>query len=273
MSLTRFRPNPFALAGLTVLLLFSAWLFFDTLEDLMTGSPLLQADQKAYVMFRTLRTSAIDPIMVTITELGDTLVVTGMGLSVAAWLIWKRAWRTLVYWLAAIAGGSAINSAIKMVLQRTRPTELYDLGPSVFSFPSGHSTTNAVLYGFLALILMRQMSTPWRIALALMTVTFVGLIAFSRLYLAAHWLSDVLGGLGFGALWVSLLGLFYLHGPAQPIEPYRLLIMASLVLVGLGGLNIGLHHRTDMALYAVRPVDQNKISPTPLPHSPFPHLK
>jgi membrane-associated phospholipid phosphatase len=261
----KFRPNPFALAGLGILLLFSAWLFFDTLEDLITGDPLIQADRAAYFAFRGLRSPWRDQVMVTITELGDTLVVTVMAMSVSAWLIWRRAWRTLAYWLAAIAGASAINSAIKMVLQRARPTELYDLGPSAFSFPSGHSTTNAVLYGFLSLILMRQMSIPWRVALAIMTLILVGLIALSRLYLAAHWLSDVIGGIGFGALWVSLLGLFYLHGRAQPIEPYRLLIGVGAILIIIGGFNIALHHSADMALYALRPLGHEAVSPALIP--------
>ena len=55
--------------------------------------------------------------------------------------------------LVAIAGASALNIVIKVALYRTRPGELLYSGWSAFSFPSGHSTINVVLYGFLAFLI------------------------------------------------------------------------------------------------------------------------
>ncbi|WP_262378134.1 phosphatase PAP2 family protein [Pseudomonas sp. WS 5503] len=124
--------------------------------------------------------------------------------------MWKRAWRTAAYWLIAIAGASALNSVIKVALHRARPGKLLYSGWSAFSFPSGHSTVNVVLYGFLAFLIARDFHPAWRLVVALSAAILIFLIASSRLYLGAHWFSDVIGGLAFRPAWLALLGLSYL---------------------------------------------------------------
>jgi len=125
-------------------------------------------------------------------------------------------------------------------------------GWSAFSFPSGHSTTNMVLYGFLAFLVARKIRPAWLVSVALDAATLMFLIAFSRLYLGAHWLSNVLGGLAFGSAWLTLLGLFYLRRPRDRIEPDGLLAVGCAKLVLAGGLNIYCNHTTDSERYAVK---------------------
>ena len=103
-------------------------------------------------------------------------------------------------------------------MHRARPGELLYSGWSAFSFPSGHSTVNVVLYGFLAFLIAREFRPALRVSVALGAATLIFLIAFSRLYLGAHWLSDVLGGLAFGSAWLALLGLSYLGRQVERIE-------------------------------------------------------
>jgi undecaprenyl-diphosphatase len=57
---------------------------------------------------------------------------------VLLWLLWKRAWRTVVFWLVAVAGASALNTIIKVTLHRARPDGLLYSGWSAYSFLSGH---------------------------------------------------------------------------------------------------------------------------------------
>ncbi|KAA0983962.1 phosphatase PAP2 family protein [Pseudomonas sp. ANT_J28] len=254
-SLTRLldpsRPEAWPLTLSAVLLVGAAWLFFGVLEDVVSGDPLLLADSAIYRALQDLRTTPGNAVMIAITELGDTKVVVAVTIVVLLWLMWKRAWRTAFYWLVAIAGASALNTVIKVALHRARPGELLYSGWSAFSFPSGHSTVNVVLYGFLAFLIAREIRPAWRLVVALGAATLIFLIAFSRLYLGAHWFSDVLGGLAFGSAWLALLGLSYLGRQAGRIEPMGLLAAGCSALILAGGLNIYRSHATDTERYAV----------------------
>lgn len=241
-----------AIALTAVVLVGAAWLFFGVLEDVINGDPLLLADSAIYHALQDLRSTPGDAVMIAITELGDTKVVVAVTIVVLLWLLWKRAWRTAAYWLVAIAGASALNTAIKVALHRARPGELLYSGWSAFSFPSGHSTVNVVLYGFLAFLIARDIRPAWRLAVALGAATLIFLIAFSRLYLGAHWLSDVLEGLAFGSAWLALLGLSYLRRQAERIEPMGLLVLGCMALILAGGFNIYRSHVTDSGRYVVK---------------------
>ncbi|MGZ3305554.1 MAG: phosphatase PAP2 family protein [Asticcacaulis sp.] len=248
-----YRADWRVLAGLAILLLAAAWLFFDVLEDYVIDHPLVSIDTVVFSTFQHMRTPALDRWVITVTEFGDTLVTLAVTAALAAWLLWKRAWRTAIYWIVAVAGGSAINTAIKGALHRARPLALYQSGWTSYSFPSGHSTVNAVIYGFLAVIVVRQAEPRWRSWVIAGAALLVGIIATSRLYLGAHWFSDVVGGLAFGTLWIALLAGFYLFRQADRFSSRQLLLVAVIALAVSAGVNIALHRHADDARYAVKP--------------------
>ncbi len=248
------RPDMRALALLAVALIGSAWLFFGVLEDVVSGDPLVRADTAIYNALQDLRTAPGDAVMIAFTELGDTFVVVAVTIAVLFWFVWKRAWRTAGYWLLAITGATAINTAIKIALHRTRPAELFYNGASAFSFPSGHSTANAVLCGFLAFLIAIGVRLAWRIPIVFAATFIALLIAFSRLYLGAHWFSDVIGGLAFGTAWIAALAFTYLRKPAEPYGSVELAIVGVTALGLAGGLNVYRHHSLDTERYALAPV-------------------
>ncbi|MFT4074771.1 MAG: phosphatase PAP2 family protein [Asticcacaulis sp.] len=234
------------------ILLIATWLCLEVIGEVFLDDVIFAPDQAVYSALQRVRSHWLDQIMTAITELGDATVVIAVTTTVGVWLLRERAWHTLIYWLMATGGGSLINSAIKIGLHRARPGDMQYDGISVFSFPSGHSTTNAVLYGFLIIIMSRNLPFIARIPVVTTRVLLVGLIAFSRLYLGAHWLSDVAGGLFFGTAWLALLGFFYMWRPGEPVEPLKLLTITAVTLVIAGSLNILFHHSADMARYAVQ---------------------
>jgi membrane-associated phospholipid phosphatase len=246
-----FTPDWRILMLLGLALAASAFVFVELLED-MVEDPLIPFDTFVYQLMQDLRTPALDAIMIAITELGDTVVVVTLTAIVAFWLIWRGAWRTLVYWLTAIAGVSAINTAIKAALERPRPVELYLQGASAWSFPSGHSTVNAVLYGCLAMIIVRECRPILRLPVIATATALIVLIGFSRLYLGAHWASDVLGGFVFGAMWLTLLSLFYMYRQAEPVDTKGLVIATVGTLIIAGGANIVANHAGDTVKYRIR---------------------
>lgn len=213
--------------------------------------PLPGADHWTFVTLRALRTPAVDQVMIALTECGDAPAVWAIALAAAAWLASRQAWRPLGYGVAAVGGGALINTLIKLFIHRTRPTDLHLMGASAYSFPSGHSTTNTVLYGFLLIVLWRQI--PWKawLALAAVCILFVAAICFSRLYLGAHWLTDVIGGLVFATAWLSVLGYVYRRRPAPDISPRGLLLSVFLALMLSGGASMILDHQTDLGRYAL----------------------
>ena len=240
------------LAGL---LFVSAFVFFAVAEDVLEADPALVADQVTYSHLRALRSPLGDQIMVAITELGDSVVVLGVAASGIGWLLYCRARRTAIFWLIAIAGGSLINTVIKGALHRPRPTDLYHAGWDQFSFPSGHSTTNAVLYGFLLATTLLTLRSRWRLGLIASLGALITLIAFSRLYLGAHWLSDVVGGLAFGTLWVCGLSVIYLCRSEPNLRPVGLIIFSLSALLLVGATNIVFNHARDMERYHIRALD------------------
>ncbi|MBS1167327.1 MAG: phosphoesterase PA-phosphatase related [Proteobacteria bacterium] len=230
----------------------AAWVFLGILEDVVNGDPLVLADHAIYRALQDIRTPAADAVMIGITELGDARVVVAVTAVVFVWLAWERAWHTAAFWLVAVAGASALNTVIKVTLHRVRPDELLYSGWSAFSFPSGHSTTNMVLYGFLAVLVARGLRPSLRVPVALAALTLIFLIAVSRLYLGAHWFSDVVGGAAFGSTWLTLLGLFYLRRPAELISSPSLLAAACAALLLAGSANIFQNHTIDVQRYAVQ---------------------
>lgn len=245
------RSDMRGLAFFALLLVASAWLFLGVLEDVIMGDPLVRADVAIQQALQELRTPTGDFLMLAVTELGDTVVVIAVALAVFLWLTWRRAWRVAAFWLAAVGGAAAINTAIKIILHRPRPTDLLYGGWSAYSFPSGHSTVNLALYGFLAFLIGRELRPAWRLPVALIALSFALLIAFSRLYLGAHWFSDVVGGLAFATAWLAALGLFFIRRPERPIGAAPLAAIACATLALAGGAHVYRQHSLDVGRYAV----------------------
>ena len=66
------------------------------------------------------------------------------------------------------------------------------------SFPSGHACTAALIAGLLAVLLAYRKDSPTRYTIYAVATLLASLVAFSRVYLLAHWPSDVIAGLALG---------------------------------------------------------------------------
>ena len=238
--------------GFLVLLLFAAgWGFLGILQDVLAKDPLMAADQAVYHFFQSLRTPWGDHLLVAVTELGDSFVNICMAGTILLVLLLKRRYRTAKYWLMTLSGGLLGIQLLKWLIHLPRPVNLYQ-GASAYGFPSGHTTMSVVIYGFLAILIARGLSNAlrWGFFFSVFALSF--LIAVSRLYLGAHWLSDVLGGFLIGTVWTALLGIAYLKGNAE-IVPRRLLgVVTVLVILTAGGWHVAQRHEKDLTFYAPR---------------------
>ncbi len=116
-------------------------------------------------------------------------------------------------------GGSLISSFFKWFVGRPRPSlELVQVSAVTNngSFPSGHVVHYVTFYGFLCFIVVGLISHRFvRVCLQLALSVLVLLVGASRIYLGAHWASDVVGGYLLGALWLWLSIQVYRQRPMQ----------------------------------------------------------
>ena len=221
------------IAALAVLLIADAWLFFGLLEDVSEGEWIVDLDRRLFHFLQEQRTLLLDRLMITVTGLGDQKVVMPVALAGLLALVGLQRWRAAAYLLMATAGAAVFVGGIKRFIHRPRPISIYD-GMAEYSFPSGHACMSVVLYGILAFLLAYGAPAAWRRGIAFWALVLVGLISFSRVYLGAHWLSDVIAGLAFGSAWLAFLTIAYLRGQpgAVPLKAFGAAILAALVIAG-----------------------------------------
>lgn len=208
-------------------------------------------DLSLFHFLQSLRTPWTDNLMVFVTSLGDAPVKAMLTVAVLAWL-WRQGARSAAFhWLAAVGFGLVSSALFKWLAQAPRPIEMYE-GISRFAFPSNHATMTTIQFGFLAVLVAHELppARRWRPYLA--AALLITPIAFSRLYLGAHWLTDTLGGISLGVVWVALLGLGYSRHPAPPLRRWGLLavICAAVLLAELG--DTLLFHQRDLDRYQPR---------------------
>jgi membrane-associated phospholipid phosphatase len=175
-------------------------------EDVMNHEPLTVTDVQLSNWLHKHASPPLTNAMFVITSLGSTELASLIAVIFGIYLLWRRR----PYWLAAawltVFGGMLLNRLLKFVFQRARPQ--FDdpiLTLTSYSFPSGHTMTATVLYGFLAAFLVvRTKSWRQRVLVILAASLLIALVGFSRIYLGAHYLSDVLGALAEGLAWLAL---------------------------------------------------------------------
>ncbi|NVK34245.1 MAG: VTT domain-containing protein [Rhodobacteraceae bacterium] len=204
------HPRSVGMLFSALLLLVTMPLFFLLIGEIAPGEPMVRIDVAILNMFNSLRSPLGDKLMVTITLLGDGIVVLMVAISVAVYLFARKAWRRATGFIIALSVSAMFVPVLKTILERSRPLELYT-GANAFSFPSGHATQNAVLYGICAVLIAHNRSRWLKATVFSIAASIVIAIGFSRIYLAAHWTSDVLGGLLFGTAMVSAFA--FLFGP------------------------------------------------------------
>ncbi len=145
----------------------------------------------------------------TVTHLADTATLTVLcGVGAALLLYAGRKWLALAF-VAAIGGNAILNTTLKAIFERSRP--LHDQAEEIargFSFPSGHSSGSVVAYGMAAYVLIRCLSPEqaarWSWPLVLLAAALAFTIGCSRVFIQAHFATDVLAGLASGSAWLAI---------------------------------------------------------------------
>ena len=151
------------------------------------------------------RTGWLTSVLRVITWLGSTAVIIPLGVIVGVFFVLRRRrWQPLALLAAAVAGAVSLYNIVKPLIGRPRPPPAIWIGHySGAAFPSGHAAQSVAFYAMLAIVLGAGRSPRAKTVLWSAAALIALAVGGSRIYLGAHWLTDVLGGYALGACWVA----------------------------------------------------------------------
>ena len=147
----------------------------------------------------------LDALMNAVTNLGSSVVLAAVVGLAAVLLVVRRRRPEAVFIVIALVGTLVLNDRLKLFFQRPRPGLDWAEVPPETGFPSGHSMNSFVVYLAIALVIWRLGGRRVGIVAVAFAIVLAVSVGISRVYLGAHWLSDVIGGYLAGALWLLFL--------------------------------------------------------------------
>lgn len=205
----RFSPEGYLGLHLTVgllVVLLAGWWFGEIVEDVSRNEATRLLDERVIAWFKDWASPAFTYVAWILTALGSVVFITA-GSMVTAFVLIRRGYiyRCLAV-VVTMGGGSLLNILLKQFFHRQRPVLENPLVTlSSYGFPSGHTMGATIFYGLLALLMAHSTRWAWRhrifaFAGAALVIALVGV---SRIYLGAHYLTDVLGAIALGLAWLA----------------------------------------------------------------------
>jgi membrane-associated phospholipid phosphatase len=166
-------------------------------------------DRPVLTAVMSIRTPWANHLIGAYTNLGGTVGMPILATTAAVVMaLWWRQWSPIVLIAITAAGSLALTTIGKAAVGRIRPP-LADAVPPFehsFSFPSGHSLNSMAIAGMVAYLLIRREEQRWaRITTLALATAFAVTMGLSRVYLAAHWLTDVLVAWALALAWLTVV--------------------------------------------------------------------
>jgi membrane-associated phospholipid phosphatase len=192
-----------ALTVATLLVLGGLMLFVLITDSWMDQEALFALDQRVNRLLDGLLTTPTAEVIVVLTDAGSVPFTLALSMLLLIWFAVRRyRWRILAL-LLTMGAGQGVLWLLKAQFGRARPETRY-YTPEGASFPSGHTFTATVFYGFCIFLTWRHLSgRPAQFAATALMILLILSVGVSRLLLGVHWVSDVLGGLTLGMAWLT----------------------------------------------------------------------
>jgi undecaprenyl-diphosphatase len=190
--------------GLLVILA-TGWWFGDIAEDMSGNAATRLLDERVASWFHLHAIPALTQVMRGVTFFGSVGFVAVAASGIVIFLIVRKRWYDALLLTLAVGGGSLLNILLKHFFHRQRPVlENPLLTLTSYGFPSGHTMGSTLFYGTLAVFAAQSVKTwRWRVLAFWIAVLAVALIGLSRIYLGAHYLTDVIGAIAVGLAWLA----------------------------------------------------------------------
>lgn len=195
---------------LLILNILSLLVFLFILYCVMNDHYFLSIDRWVSTHVIDIRTPIWTEVVISITNFNGVMVNVIFAIFAMLFLTYKTWYKDRLFYLLSFSGAVVLFLSIKQIVARPRPhSDLIDV--INYSFPSGHATltmTTALLVYFI--FVKRLSSSLAKNVLLVVCIVWPISVAFTRVYLNVHWLSDVIAGLALGIFWVTFIRLFLL---------------------------------------------------------------
>ncbi|QTS84051.1 bifunctional DedA family/phosphatase PAP2 family protein [Coxiella endosymbiont of Amblyomma nuttalli] len=186
-------------------------------------------NEPLFHFLQSLRLPKIDRFFIVITMFGDKIVIISTSLLSIIVLTVKKQWRSASHLLVITLLTGLIFYFLKMFVYSPRPIEFLIIDRSS-SFPSGHMGFSVTILGFIAFLVAQTLSKKWRWVPYTLISVLIMLIGYSRLYLGAHWLEDVLASLFIGLTLLLLVIISYRRYPFESFGNLKWLFYLIIVI-------------------------------------------
>lgn len=188
----------------------------------------LTINQTMYHFFRGLYSPDGRNLMLYLTLFGQKQVILPVACIIVIWFLMTREWHVAIHALMLLVLTVAAIIVTKLGVHSVRPWGIIH-SPESFSFPSGHTTLATTFYIGIALLLSHAYSGRARKLFYTLIALIILAVSVSRLYLGAHWLTDILGGWILSATLIIFVTISF-NRKAVHLDPRRLLAITLLVL-------------------------------------------
>lgn len=206
-------------------------------------------NEPIYYLMRSFRQPTLDKFLITMTEISPRILFGFWIIILAVFLIKRNFWTGLHWGLLGLLS-FGLGEIFKNMMHIPRPTGLIQT-PSGGSFPSGHTVSSISILGFFAILIVLEHPKKWlRVLVYSSTLLVIFFILLSRVYLTAHWLSDIVGGILLSVSIVTGITLSYRRKKQHnALSIVKLGVIGLLTVSILWGANLLYEYRQQLLNY------------------------
>lgn len=150
-------------------------------------------DTYFYNLIISMKCNFVTNFMKFITFFASTKFILGIVIILFIVSLFKGKLPLIMNWL--ILGEVVINNIVKVIVKRDRPILINMVTETTYSFPSGHTMVSVVFYGFIIYLVSKlKIDKKYKYIINVCLTILIILIMLSRIYLGAHYFSDVIAG-------------------------------------------------------------------------------
>jgi len=196
----------------------------------LVGPQTIAVNETLFHLFRGIRTGGMDWFMLCLTLLGQKNVLLPVVGILFVWLFYAKRRRAAFHVLALGVLPAISVFVLKHLLHSPRPWGIMN-SPETFSMPSGHTTLATTVYMGIAFMLAHTMPHKKRWLVYTPAIIIVLAVSISRIYLGAHWFTDVLSAWLLGAALLMLVILSFHRKAEAPLKPASVTLVCVLALL------------------------------------------